>query len=491
MNKLKIIIFLTSSLLAVNTYAQYELIEAFPDLSFTRPVDLQNAGDQSDRIFIVEQRGVIHVFPNDSDATQTKVFLDIQNSVNSQGNEEGLLGLAFHPDYENNGYFFVNYTASQPRRTIIARYQISDTNPDSADQASGLVILEFLQPESNHNGGQVAFGPDGYLHIAAGDGGGGGDDHGEIGNGQDRTTLLGNILRIDINNQNGGLNYAIPDDNPFYQNQLGFREEIFAFGLRNPWRFSFDFVTGWLWTGDVGQGAYEEIDIIENGKNYGWRIMEGENCYNPSTGCNTTGLEMPIWEYSHSVGLSITGGYVYRGASVPELVGKYIYGDYVDHQIWGLTYDGINPVQNELLVSALYDVTSFGIDESSELYICTFNGSNSKIYRFKPTTVSVVEGKKNIVIDEFFLGENYPNPFNPRTQIPYSITKTSFVEISVYDITGRLIKTLVQSEMPAGNHEVFWNGKDERGNSQSSGLFFYQMRVDGDLKQTKRLVLLK
>ncbi|MEJ2544210.1 MAG: PQQ-dependent sugar dehydrogenase [Calditrichaceae bacterium] len=294
-------------------HAQFDLEVAFPHLNFTQPVDLQNAGDGSNRIFVVEQRGIIHVFENDSSVLATDIFIDLQDSVNDAGSEEGLLGLAFHPNYEENGYFYVNYTDASPRRTVIARYQVSENEPNKADPESELVLLQFNQPESNHNGGQLAFGPDGYLYIATGDGGGSGDQHGEFGNGQDRTTLLGNILRIDVDNADDGLNYAIPEGNPFVGNQNDYREEIFAYGLRNPWRFSFDKETGWLWAGDVGQGDYEEVDIIESGNNYGWRIMEGLHCYN-SEECDQTGLTLPIWEYPHGTGYSITGGYVYYGA---------------------------------------------------------------------------------------------------------------------------------------------------------------------------------
>jgi hypothetical protein len=238
------------------------LQEAFPNLSFSRPVDFQHAGDGTDRIFIVEQRGEISVFQNDTEVEDKTLFLNIESKVNDQGNEEGLLGLAFHPDYENNGFFFVNYTAASPRRTVISRFQVSATDPNRADESSELVILEFNQPYTNHNGGQLSFGPDGYLYIASGDGGSGGDP---LNHGQRPETLLGAILRIDINKQEGGGNYAIPVDNPFVNNEEGFKEEIYAYGLRNPWRFSFDPQTNTLWTGDVGQNRAEEIDIILKG----------------------------------------------------------------------------------------------------------------------------------------------------------------------------------------------------------------------------------
>ncbi|MDR7129720.1 glucose/arabinose dehydrogenase [Algoriphagus sp. 4150] len=352
------------------------MIEAFPNLSFTRPVDLQHAGDNSDRLFVVEQRGVISVFQNEQGTTDKTEFLAIENSVDDSGNEEGLLGLAFHPNYESNGYFYVNYTAANPDRTVISRFSVSPSNPNQADPASELVLMEFGQPYSNHNGGQISFGPDGYLYIAVGDGGSGGDPQ---GNSQNRSTLLGSILRIDVDRQNGAVNYSIPEDNPFAGNTEGFREEIYAYGLRNPWRFSFDSANGQLWTGDVGQNRYEEIDIIVKGGNYGWNTMEGFHCYN-STDCNQEGLELPIWEYDRSRGdVSITGGFVYHGPSIAELEGLYIYADFASGRIWSLDgSDQENPVNTEL-VNAPFPISSFGVDQDQELYICGFD---DKIYKF-------------------------------------------------------------------------------------------------------------
>jgi glucose/arabinose dehydrogenase len=354
-----------------------EVIEAFPNLSFERPVDFQHAGDGSDRLFVVEQSGVISVFQNETDVSDKQIFLNIESTVKDQGNEEGLLGLAFHPDFESNGFFYVNYTAGSPNRTVISRFKVSAAEPNQADPSSELVILEIPQPFSNHNGGQLSFGPDGFLYIAVGDGGSGGDPQ---NHGQNLKTLLGTIVRIDVNAQEGGLNYGIPSDNPFVNNTEGNREEIYAYGLRNPWRFSFDSETGTLWTGDVGQNRAEEIDIITKGGNYGWRLMEGFECFNPANGCDKTGLELPVLEYTHDSGnVSVTGGFVYRGSQLEELQGFYIYGDFVSGRIWTLdTADTGNPVVNEL-VKAPFNISSFGIDQQNELYLCGFDG---KIYKF-------------------------------------------------------------------------------------------------------------
>lgn len=354
----------------------YQVKQAFPNLSFSRPVGLQRPGDGSGRLFVVEQQGTIRVFDNDSTVSSASLFLDIRDRVDDQGNEEGLLGLAFHPDYENNGYFYVNYTAANPNRTVISRFRVPD-NPDEADVSSETEILTFEQPYANHNGGQLAFGPDGYLYIAVGDGGSGGDPN---GNGQNRSTLLGSILRIDVDRQENGNNYGIPPDNPYAGNSEGYREEIYAYGLRNPWRFSFDADGGQMWAGDVGQNSYEEIDIIEAGNNYGWNIMEGKHCFEPSSGCDESGLTMPVWEYGRQQGISVTGGFVYRGPTIESLTGLYIYADYGSGKIWALNHSEPENPQNTELLDADFSISSFGVDAENELYICAFDGS---IYRLQ------------------------------------------------------------------------------------------------------------
>lgn len=362
--------------------SEFSVEVAFPNLSFDRPVGVYNAGDGSNRLFVLTQAGVIYVFENSENVTTADVFLDIRDRVNSQGYEEGLLGLAFHPNFSSSGFFYVDYTASNPRRTVIARYTVVQGNTNQGDKNSEQVLLEVLQPYDNHNGGQLAFGPDDYLYIAMGDGGSEGDPH---GNGQNRSVLLGKILRIDVDNASEGMNYGIPVDNPFVGNTLGYREEIHAYGLRNPWRFSFDPSTTRLWAADVGQNRVEEIDIVEKGENYGWNIMEGNLCYSPSQNCNQTGLESPIWTYDHSLGYSVTGGFVYRGSRLTELIGAYIYADFGSGRIWALRYDSVNtPVNTELLDSDLH-ISSFGVDEANELFMCAFDG---RIYKLTKLIVS-------------------------------------------------------------------------------------------------------
>jgi glucose/arabinose dehydrogenase len=345
-----------------------DLVVAFPGLSFERPVDLQDPRDGTNRLFVVEQPGRVIVFENARAVSSSRVFLDIRSRV-VYGGEQGLLGLAFDPAYAANGFFYVYYTVPNPLRTRLSRFVVSATDPDSADAASEAVVLEVDQPFSNHNGGQIAFGPDGYIYVGVGDGGSGGDPQ---GNGQNRATLLGKILRIDVSQ----LPYGIPADNPFAGNTEGYREEIFAWGLRNPWRFSFDTATGRLWAGDVGQSQYEEIDIVEKGKNYGWSIMEGNHCYvDPK--CDKDDLALPLWEYGHDVGRSVTGGYVYHGAKVPEFAGAYVYGDFVTGIVWALRHDGQATPSNDIIADTDLSIASFGVDKDNEIYICAFDG---KVY---------------------------------------------------------------------------------------------------------------
>jgi hypothetical protein len=292
------------------------------------------------------------------------------------GGEQGLLGLAFHPNFEENGYFYINYVADSPLRTIIARYSVMANDADQADRNSELVLLEVNQPFSNHKGGQLAFGVDGYLYIGLGDGGSAGDP---FGNAQNRSSLLGKILRIDVNSPSAGRNYSVPTDNPFVGNTFGYREEIYAYGLRNPWRFSFDPPTGKLWVADVGQNQREEIDLVEKGKNYGWNIMEGSLCYSPATGCNQAGLELPVWDYGRNEGVCVIGGFIYRGSAFAGLYGAYIYGDYGSGRIWALRYDGTSAPVNTLIVATALSITSFGLDKNNELYFTAFDGKIHKL----------------------------------------------------------------------------------------------------------------
>ncbi len=354
----------------------------------TSPVAVGVANDGSGRIFICEQTGKILIVSK-GNLLKTP-FLDISaklSKVNPVYSEKGLLGIAFHPKYKSNGKFYVYYSApssnkESDHKSVVAEYKVSPQE-NVADANSEKIILEFEQPESNHNGGQLAFGPDNYLYIGSGDGGGAGDDHGEIGNGQNLNTFLGKILRIDIDKPGNGKNYGIPNDNPFVKEKDA-KPEIWAYGLRNPWRFSFDKETGELFCADVGQNTWEEIDIIRKGKNYGWKIMEGNHCFYPSTNCDQKNLEKPIAEYDHKVGVSVTGGYVYRGKNVPELKGKYIFGDWKG-KLFYLEKSGDTWKMQDLTVPGKNDndmdvsINSFGEDENGEVYILCQKTSGSFI----------------------------------------------------------------------------------------------------------------
>jgi uncharacterized repeat protein (TIGR01451 family) len=339
------------------------------------PVQVTHAGDGSGRLFVVEQPGRLRVV-RDGTLLST-AFLDLRSQV-GYGGERGLLGLAFHPNYAKNGYFYVNYTRAGDGATVIARYTVSASDPDVADPASVQTLLTISQPYGNHNGGQVLFGPDGYLYVGMGDGGSGGDP---LNNGQDKGTLLGAMLRLDVD---GGTPYAIPPDNP-YVGQAG-RDEIWAIGLRNPWRFSFDRLTGDLYIGDVGQNEWEEISYqaagTAGGVNFGWRCKEGTHLYNFSGVCDERVLTDPIAEYGHDVGRSVTGGFVYRGLAFPNLVGRYFYADYVEGKIWSLYQTGADPVTwsaPALELDVGFNVSAFGEDEEGELYVVDWSGGTIRL----------------------------------------------------------------------------------------------------------------
>jgi glucose/arabinose dehydrogenase len=351
-----------------------------------RPIVLTHAGDGSNRIFVATQQGVIHVFPNDPKVEKTHVFLDIQERVTykDQENEEGFLGLVFHPHYKKNGEFFVFYTlksAKNKHTNIVSRFRVSKEDPNRADLASEEEILRIERPFWNHDGGTLCFGPDGYLYIAVGDGGAGGDP---FNNGQNLKSLLAKILRIDVDHKEDGKNYASPKDNPFV-GRADARPETWAYGLRNVWRMAFDRKTGDLWAGDVGQNLYEEINIIVKGGNYGWKLREGLHPYGPKGSGPRKDLIDPIWEYHHSLGVCIIGGHVYRGPGLPELDGAYLYGDYITGKIWALRYDTAakRVVANRPIRTPGLPILSFGEDEQGEVYFLTTSVTGKGIYQIQ------------------------------------------------------------------------------------------------------------
>lgn len=374
--------------------AQAEL--AFADITWTgwdsgadsgrviplRPIVLTHAGDGSGRTFVATQQGVIHII--EKGAKATKVFLDIQSKVlyKDNENEQGLLGLAFHPKFKSNGEFYVFYTdKSKKLENVVSRFKVSKDDPTKADPASEQELLRISHKYWNHDGGTLAFGPDGYLYIVLGDGGSGGDpdDHG-----QKTDVLLGKILRIDIDAKGDTTAYAIPKDNPFV-GKTEYRPEIFAMGVRNPWRLSFDRKTGQGWFGEVGQNLWEEVNLLEKGANYGWRRRESFHPFGKDGIGSPKGFTDPIWEYHHDVGKSITGGHVYRGAAVPALEGYYLYADYVSGKVWGLKYDEKTKkvTANRPIKSSTLPIMSFGEDEAGEVYMMTYSNSGKGIYRFK------------------------------------------------------------------------------------------------------------
>ena len=358
-----------------------KLTSAFPALKFDRPLWFGHDGSDKEIVYVVEQGGRIYRFENKPEVAQARLFLDLSEKVlcfrNGGHNEEGLLGLAFHPNFKDNGYFFVHYSAgtARKRRGVTARFTLSKADKTIADPASEKVIFEVDQPYGNHKGCSLLFGADGFLYASLGDGGSQQDPH---NNGQNLGTFLSKVLRIDVDKEATGKSYAIPQDNPFITRK-GALPEIWAYGLRNPWRMSFDSKTGDLWAGDVGQNSWEWVVLIKKGGNYGWALREGSHKF--KDGEPVDAISDPIIEYGHKEGVSITGGYVYRGEQQPKLQGIYFYADYGSGRLWGLKYaNGKVTHAAELLDQRKMGISSFGTDSANELFACCFDG---KIYRIE------------------------------------------------------------------------------------------------------------
>ncbi|MBZ0307052.1 MAG: PQQ-dependent sugar dehydrogenase [Anaerolineae bacterium] len=350
--------------------AQFPTIDLEPFVRNENQITyLTHAGDE--RLFLVEKQGRIMIIENEQ--ILDTPFLDIADRVESDGSEQGLLSIAFDPAYKENGEFYVNYTSQGGGHTVISRFHVTD-NPALADAESEEILMTIDQPARNHNGGQIQFGPDGYLYIGMGDGGRGGDPW---DNAENLSVLLGKMLRLDVTGQE---TYVIPEDNPYADLEM-YNPEIWAYGLRNPWRFSFDRETGDLYIADVGQGTYEEINFqfadSPGGEYYGWNSSEGLHCYEESD-CDMTTTTLPVFEYDHSLGCSITGGYVYRGTAFPEMQGIYFFGDYCSGIIWGIRDASTSSPQVEWLAQMSIDLASFGEDVSGELYALDLDGT---VYR--------------------------------------------------------------------------------------------------------------
>jgi len=453
------------------------ITNAFPNLpTFGSPINIEDPRDGTDRLFVVERGGQIYVFANNPNVSQMSTFLDISAGLELQG-ECGLLGLAFHPNYESNRFFYVCYQDDSPFETVIARFTANAANPNLADPGSQVRILRISQASFFHKGGCIAFGPDGYLYISLG-------EDGTPGHAQNLGTLKGKLLRIDVDNPEGGLQYGIPADNPFEGNPNGWREEIYAFGFRNPWRYSFDSDNGDLWLADVGQNAWEEVDVVLKGRNFGWPHTEGLVCYPQPTQCDTTNLDivLPVWVYNHGAGgSSITGGTVYRGPSVPTLWGNYIFADYINGLIWALDPDG---PASTLLLDTTLNIVSFGTDVDGELYFSTFQGD---IYRFIETATDVPAGTPGIGS----LRAVHPNPFQANATMDYALAETGRATLEVFDVRGVRVATLVDKTLDAGDYAAEWNGRDANGRVQPSGVYFCRLLVNGSAVGTRRIVLVK
>lgn len=467
----------------------------------TRPVFAASPPGDLQRLFLVEQPGVIKILKGGVVLPQP--FLDIQAAVNDAGTEQGLLGLAFHPQYATNGYFYVYFTEGVGAgNVVIQRYTVT-ANPDVADPASALRILEIAEPFTNHNGGHIEFGPDGYLYAGPGDGGSGGDPADRAQNG---ATLLGKMLRIDVDSDDFPgdplRNYSIPASNPFVGNPTVL-DEIWALGVRNPYRFSFDRQTGDLWIGDVGQNCWEEIDFqpasSPGGENYGWDTMEGFHCFNEANfndcgqGPCGTGLTDPVLEYGHGPHCSITGGVVYRGAACPAVQGAYFYADYCSNQIWSLRYDGVT-VSDQRNWTTILDGPTFNInsiaafaqDGAGEMYILDRGG---ELFRVIPDPASAVGEPQVARPGTLELGAARPNPFTGITSFEVRLDRPATLRVSVVDAAGRLVGRLHDGPAPAGVLPLEWRVQD-RDAEVRSGVYFLRAEADGRVA-TKRVTLIR
>ena len=442
---------LVMTALSGTTNAQsIELANPFPNLTFSSPVDMQSPDDGSELLYVVEKAGRVKVFENNA-ATTIDTFIDITNRVSTSG-EQGLLGMAFDPDYAANSFFYLNYSVSDPRRQRVSRFLA--TTPTAADPDSEVILFEgdpALPGNTNHNAGAITFGPpegpggERYLFVTMGDGGSGNDPE---NNGQNRATLLGSIVRLDVNGGGLPLDCAdagvatVPADNPCLDGPGGDCDEIYAYGMRNPWRMTFDEAAGQFWIGDVGQSAWEEVDVLERGGNFGWRVYEGNHCTNNDP-CDPSGKISPVLEYGHTSGhCSITGGYVYRGAAIPELQGWYVYADWCSGFIWA--FDPNDPRGTNKLIEnfATFSLTTFGTDEADELYALAEDG---QIRKFVPNVIVADEEAPSTLSPS--LDIHGPNPVSGQTSLRFLAPSEGHVLVAVYDVLGREVARLFDREV--------------------------------------------
>ncbi|MEP0545629.1 MAG: PQQ-dependent sugar dehydrogenase [Rhodothermales bacterium] len=456
-----------------NEIAAFE--EVFENVTFNFPLGIRFPDDGTNKVYIAEWGGRVKVVDNDPDVASASVFLDISERIASPG---GLLAIEFHPDYAENGYFFARYTLEAPERIVLSRFSRSAEDPFVADVDSEVILLEIETPGNvhNHHGGDIAFGLDGYLYVPLGDGG---VLYDAVGNAQDRTKLLGKVLRLDVDNPSNGLNYGIPPDNPFVGNEKGWREEVFAYGLRNPWRLTIDRLTGEVWVGNVGEVTWEEVELIEAGQNYGWPIMEGPVCapFNRRP-CDETGLTPPVWAYSHEQGVSITGGYVYRGEAIPALRGQYVFADFASFKVWHVSRS--NRSGAELLLPDQFNVTTFGEDLDGELYFNYF--LNGRIFKITPGP-GTTSAEGDPTDDGLLTLAVFPNPATGSAQA-YFESEAGEVRLSVYDMLGREVLTLVDERVGPGTRRTV----PINTGRLASGLYLVRFEGHGE-HEVKRLVV--
>ena len=448
---------------------------AFPLLgNFFWPVDLQNAGDGSNRLFVVEKDGKIWVFDNSPTVNSKTLFLDISAVVRNDGSN-GLLALAFHPNYETNGTFFVMYNTITPNLSRWSRFQVSE-DPNVADPGSEVVLMEIPQTNTCHKGCALVFGADRYLYISVGD-----DCQGWPG--QDLTTTMGKLLRIDVDSTTVSQQYGIPPDNPLVGNPNGWREEIFAWGFRNPWRFSIDPETNRIFLGDVGEAKWEEVDIVTKGRNYGWMKMEANECFPNPASCDTVGMNavLPIHQFPHlsEIGNAIIGGHVYRGPTLPALWGKYVFADVADGT-FALWHDGVSWT-SQLIEgnNPSRQYSTFGVDEDGELYVVSLFGG---IYRFVDTASDVGASAPALTFDA------HPNPFQSSTTFSFQESIAGDGEIHIYNVRARRVATLPASRQGA---VVTWDGIGDQGQELASGVYFAQLHVGGRKVATRQVVIVR
>lgn len=462
---------------AQSDIAEFE--QVYQNIEFDFPLGIRFPDDGTNRVYVAEYRGVIKVLDNVADVQEASVFLDISERLSTSPPGD-FFAIEFHPDYAENGYFYVRYKLQNPHRTVLSRFSRSQDNPLEADIESEVVLLEIETPGNtqDHHGGDIAFGPDGYLYVPLGDGG---TLYDEAGNAQDLSVLLGKVLRLDVDNPSGGLEYGIPPDNPFVGNDQGWREEIFAYGLRNPWRLTVDRATGDVWVGNVGESTWEEVEYIEAGKNYGWPIMEGPICapFGPPD-CDQEGLTPPVWAYSHDAGVSITGGYVYRGEAIPALRGKYVFADFASYRVWFIERD--NPTSAELLLPEQFNVTTFGEDLDGELYFTRFFGG--KIYKITPGPGATDTTDSGPSANGVSLSV-YPNPARGAATVRFT-SESSQVRLEAYDLLGRRVATLFDEQVgPGANRALPFDTQ-----RLAPGMYILKLEARGEVV-TKRVVVVR